>query len=143
MTQRLGQDYQLFVDDGAGTFNPVAGQTGLTRDGSTNLINTSSKTTGKYDTQAPGRAALTLTVNGKLDLPDANGFERVSAIEAVYPQQSADFQLREAPFAVGDVVFQAPMFVSNLNTDFPDQDNATYSFQLTLDGPPTVDDLTP
>lgn len=141
--ERLGQNYKLFVDDGAGTLNEIQGQTGLTFDGSTALIDQSSKTTGQIAIQAPGRKTLTITCTGKVVLPDANGLERVHTIEKVYPQVSERFEIREDPHLVGDIVFAGEMFVSNFSLDHPDQDNSTFSFQLTPAAAPSVDDLSP
>ena len=143
--EKLGQNYRLFVGDGAVTeaFTAVAGQTGLTRDGSTTLIDQSSKTTGQFAIQAPGRKTFTITCSGKVKLPDANGLEEVYAIQKVYPQDPANFQVRLDPFAADDVVFASSMYVSNFSMDDPDQDNSTYSFQVTCADTPTVDLLEP
>ncbi len=143
MAEKLGQNYQLFVNDGAGAYNAIQGQTGLTRDGSTTLINQSSKTTGKYDLQAPGRSNLTITCPGVVTLPDANGLERVHTLDKAHPQVPETFQIREDPYASDDVIFEASCYVSNFTRDDPDQDNATYSFQLTLAANPTVNLLKP
>lgn len=139
----LGQDYRLFVDDGAGTFNEIAGQTTLNKDGGTNLINQSSKTTGQFDLQAPGRKSLTINVGGIKTLPDAGGLERVYTLQKVYPQVQEGFQIRKAPYAGSDVVFQCEMFISNFREGFDDQDNATYQFDLTPQAAPSVDLLAP
>lgn len=141
--ERLGHEFKLFVDDGAGVLNEIQGQTGLTRDSSTALINQSHKGTGKFDLQKPGRSAITFTCTGKVVLPDANGLERVHALDAADPVVSERFEIREEPFAAGDIMFAAEMFVSNFSMDHPDQDNATFSFQLTLAAAPSVDDLSP
>lgn len=143
MAKKLGQEYQLFIDDGAASFNAIAGQTGLTRDGSTELIDQSSKTTGQFSVQAPGRKALSITCPGKVDLPDADGLERVHTLQKAYPQVAETYQIRVDPFGDTDVVFQADMYISNFSMDDPDQDNSTYSFQLTLAAAPTTDLLEP
>jgi hypothetical protein len=143
MAKKLGQEYKLFVDNGSGTKTEIAGQTGLTRDGSTALIDQSSKTTGQIAIQAPGRKTLTITCTGKLEVPDANGIERVYAIQKVYPQVSESFEIRVDPWASGDVVFEGEMYVSNWSQDDPDQDNSTYSFQITCADVPNVDLLDP
>jgi hypothetical protein len=147
MAKKLGHQYKVFVGDGttAEEFTQIAGQTGLTRDGSTALIDQSSKTTGQIAIQAPGRKTLTLTVTGKLEVPDASGLEVVYAQQQVYPQVAANYQIRVDPFAddLDDLVFQASMYVSNFSTDDPDQDNSTYSFQLTCAESPTVDLIEP
>ena len=143
MAQKLGHEYKLFVDNGSGTMSEIAGQVGLTRDGSTTLIDQSSKTTGQIALQAPGRKVLTITCTGKVALPDVNGLERVHAIQKVFPQASEAFEIRVSPWASGDVVFASEMYVSNFSLDDPDQDNSTYSFQVTSADNPTLDLLAP
>lgn len=147
MAKKLGHEYKLYIGDGevSETFTQIAGQTGITRDGSTTLIDQSSKTTGQIAIQAPGRKTLTFTCTGKLEVPDANGIEAVYALQKVYPQVPANFQIRVDPFTdpEDDVVFAGSMYVSNWSDDAPDQDNATYSFQLTCAEAPTIDYLEP
>lgn len=143
MGKKLGQEYKLYVGDGAGGFNQILGQTGLTRDGSTNLIDQSSKTTEQFAIQAPGRKTLTITCPGKLEVPDATGLERVYDLQKAYPQVPEVFQIRRDPFATDDVLFECSMYISNFSSDDPDQDNSTYSFQLTPAAAPTVDLLEP
>jgi predicted secreted protein len=145
MAKKLGHEYKLFVGDGevSEAFSDIAGETGLTFDAPTNFIDTSSKTSGRYGEQTPGRSSLTITASGKLELPDASGLERVNELDAATPKESGNFQIRVAPFTEDDVVFQAAMFVGNFNKDFSDQDNATWTFSLGLDGPPDVDLLVP
>lgn len=141
MANRLGHDYQVYVDNGSGTYNPIQGEIDHTRDGSTNLIDQSAKGTGQIALQAPGRKTLSMTVTGKKILPDASGLERVYTLQKVYPQVANSFQVRLTPFGTGDVKFQASMYVSNFGDGAPDQDNATFSFQLTCAAAPTVDVL--
>lgn len=146
MAKKLGHEYKVFVGDGntpTEGFTEIAGQTGLTRDGSTNLIDQSSKTTGQIAIQAPGRKTLTFTVTGNTELPDTNGLEAVYEQQKVYPQDPANYQVRVAPFGDTDVVFQGSMYVSNFSMDDPDQDNSTWSFQITCADPPDIDLLEP
>lgn len=147
MAKKLGHEYKLYVGDSATpteAFAQIAGQTGLTRDGSTALIDQSSKTTGQIAIQAPGRKTLTFTCTGKVEVPDENGLEEVYALQKVYPQAAANWQIRVSPFdATDDLVFAGSMYISNFSIDDPDQDNSTYSFQLTCAAAPTTDLLTP
>lgn len=138
---KLGQDYQVYIDNGSGSYFPVAGEITHTRDGNTTLIDQSAKGTGQIALQAPGRKTLSMTVSGKKQLPDTNGLERVYALQKVYPQVANNVQVRLTPFGGGDVKFQASMYISNFNDAAPDQDNATFSFQLTCAAAPTVDVL--
>jgi hypothetical protein len=141
MAKKLGHEYKVYVDNGSGTFNPIAGEVSHNREGSTTLIDQSAKGTGQIAIQAPGRKTLVITVEGKKDLPDSGGLERVYALQKVYPQVAGNFQIRKDPFAGGDVIFASSMFISNFNDGAPDQDNATFSFQLTCAAAPTTDNL--
>jgi len=139
MANKLGHEYKLYVANSGGTFNPVAGEVEHSRDGSTTLIDQSAKGTGQFALQAPGRKTLVITVSGKKNLPDTDGLERIYALQKVYPQVAGSFQIRKDPFAGGDVIFAGSMYVSNFNDAAPDQDNATFSFQLTCASAPTTD----
>jgi len=139
MAKRLGHELKVYVANSSGVYNPIAGEVSHTRDGSTTLIDQSAKGTGQFAIQAPGRKTLVITVTGKKDLPDADGLERVYALQKVYPQVAGNFQVRKDPFSGSEVIFAASMYVSNFNDESPDQDNATYSFQLTCASAPTTD----
>lgn len=139
MAKKLGHEYKVYVDNGSGVFNPIAGEVSHNRDGSTALVDTSSKGTGQFATQAPTRKTFVITVTGKKDLPDTNGLERAYALQKVYPQVAVTWQVRKDPFAGGDVIFAGSMFVSNFSDESPDVDNASFSFQLTCASAPTTD----
>lgn len=140
MARLLGSEYRLFVGDGATpteAFTLVAGQRDLTIDASTNLIDVSSKETGIYTLQRPGRSAYQISVTGVMVLPDTAGLE---AVYAAYKSRSAvNFEIRDGAFGDSDVAFAASMNVSNFNRGNPDEAEATYSFDLTLDAAPTTD----
>jgi hypothetical protein len=142
---QLGQNFQVAKGDGASpeVFTLIAGQTGLSRGNSTNLIEQSNKTSGQFGIQAPGRKTLSYQVTGIRDLPDANGLEAVYAQQNVYPQVPAIYQVQDVSQSPVDVVFACSMYVSNFAQDDPDQDNGSYSFTLTVAAAPTIDDLTP
>lgn len=141
----LGSEYKLYVGDGEETevFTVIAGQTGLSFDVSTNFIDTSSKSTGRIGTQRPGRRAITITCSGKMELPDAKGLEEVFSLSKADPSLPANFQIRQTPFAADDVVFQGSMYVGGMSQDMPDEDNATWSFELTPAAAPTTELLVP
>jgi hypothetical protein len=141
MARRLGQDYKLFVDDGAGTFNAIAGEVSLQQGRTTNLIDQSAKGDGAYAVQAAGKTQVTITCSGKLQVPDPNGIERVHTLSK--NRTAGAFQIRLDPWASDDVLFAASMFASNFSMGADDDDNATFSFQATLAAPPTVDLLEP
>jgi predicted secreted protein len=141
MANRLGHEEKIFVDNGSGTFTEIAGQTSYDTARPTNFIDQSSKTTGRISIKAAGRQDLTMTVTGKKIVPDANGLERVFAITQVYPQAPTNFQIRVTPFTGSDVRFACSMYVGNFKETGPDQDNTTYSFDLSCAATPTTDVL--
>ena len=139
MAKKLGHEYKVFVDNGSGTYNAIAGEVEHNRDGSTTLIDQSAKGTGQFAVQTPGRKTLVITVSGKKDLPDPNGLERVYTLQKAYPQTAGNFQVRKDPFTGSDIIFASSMYVSNFTDGAADQDNASYSFQLTCASSPTTD----
>jgi len=146
MAEQLGQDFRVFKGDGASpeVFTEIAGQRGLTRDISTNLIDQSSKSAGLFGLQTPGRKQITFSVTGVRDLPDASGLEAVYAQQAGSSSQvAANYRVMNTGVSPNTTVFEASMYVSNFSQDDDDQDSGGYSFQLTLAAAPTTDDLTP
>lgn len=145
MAEELGQNFKLYVGLGTGspeTFTVVAGQKGLTREVATALIDVSSKTSGTYGQQVPGRGTLTINVTGQRVLPDANGLERVYAL--AQSRTAANFRIVNTLPSPTKIPFQCSMYVANFSQQDDDQQGGTYSFQLTVASTaPTVDDLTP
>ncbi len=141
MARRLGQQYKLYVDNGSGVFNPLAGEQSLSIERSTQLIDQSVKGDGAYAVNAVGKSQLTISVGGGLIVPDANGIERVYTLANT--RVASTVQIRLDPWASDDVLFEASMYVSNFSRGKDDNANATFSFQLTLAAAPTVDVLEP
>lgn len=144
MAEELGQNYKVYVS-AAGSpavFTVIAGQRGLTRDASTNFIDVSSKTSGIYGQNAPGRAPLTITVSGIRALPDAAGLERVFALFKA--QTSTRFRICQTNISPIKVKFDMDMYVGGYSESDNDQEAGTWQFTLTPSGTnPIVDDLTP
>lgn len=144
MAEELGQYQRLYVANAASpfTYTYIAGQRTLTKESQSNMINTSSKTSSVYGQRAPGRADLTITCAGVMALPDAAGIERVYTL--FLTQAAGLFRIMKTLTSPALVKFAASMFVSNWQEGMNDQEEATYSFNLTMAGAaPTVDDLTP
>jgi hypothetical protein len=138
-TRHLGSDYRLYVSDGAGGYNLAAlVQSDLTMPSPQDLIDQSGKG-DVYKVKTPGRPDRTITCTGVQVYPDTNGLERVYSLFKAVPQAPVTFQVRNSPFSSGDVVFEASMFISNFSRTAPDQQNATFSFELSLAAAPTVD----
>lgn len=135
-----GEDYRLFVKSAGGTYNMLAGEGDIQQSAQTNMRDQSAK--GDTDAvEKPGKRRMNMTVSGKVQLPDVDGLERIKLLEKT--KASNDYQIRVAPFTGSDVIFEAPMYTSNLSMGFPDDDNATFSFQLSLAGATVKDQLTP
>ena len=140
MTRKLGENYRLFISDGAGTpaFTEIAGQRGLSIDRSTNSFPISAKGDA-YDHQAQGKQSLTITCNGVQDLPDTDGLEEVLAVSLA--RTAREYQIRHNPFGDTDVKFQGSMYTSGLSEEMTDEQSADYSFQCTTAADPTADTL--
>lgn len=137
-----GEDYRLFVKSAGGVYNDIDGEVSLQPNRQTNMRDQSVKGDGAYSVKKPAKTDVTFNVSGKLQLPDTDGIERV--FELAKTRAANDYQLRVTPFAGTDVLFEASMYASNMSAPgADDDDNATFSFQLTLAAPPTVDKLTP
>lgn len=137
MARRLGDHYKLYVYDGS-AYTVIAGQTGLTVDSPQDLIDQTAKG-DTYKSRQPGRPDRTITCTGGVQLPDTNGLEKIYS--NFVARTSVAVQVRYTPFTGSEISFAATMFVSNFSRDLADQQNATFSFQLTLDTQPTVDTL--
>lgn len=137
-----GEDYRLFVKSAAGTYNDIDGEVSLQPSRQTNMRDQSAKGDGSYSVKKPAKTDVTINLSGKLQLPDTDGVERV--FDLAKSRAANDYQMRVAPFSVSDVIFEASMYASNMSAPgADDDDNATFSFQLTLASPPTIDKLTP
>ncbi len=137
MATRYGKDYRLKIKTGAATFILIGGEQQLTRKGSSREIDTSSKDDGLYETSGQGQKKITLSVSGKVKLPD-------EGLEAVYEAQKSavpegEFQIVHV--LTGAVVFQAPMSIGNWSDSFNNNEAVPYSFDLNLTAAPTIDDI--
>jgi hypothetical protein len=138
----LGEDYKLFVRSSGGVYNPIAGEVGLQKASQTNMRDQSAKGDGRYKVQKPGRADVTISWSGKLQVPDPDGIERIKALEL--SGTAENYQIRVTPWDSDDVIFEASMYSASFEgPGADDDDNALVSFQLTLAAVPTVDRLTP
>jgi hypothetical protein len=138
MARYRGEDFRVFVDNGSGSYNLVAGQTGLSTNNSTPMIDQSAKG-DVYSVKSPGRPDMSITVAGISDLPDTNGLERVFSLATA--RTANNYQVRKSPFAGGDVIFQASCYTGSFSTSKDDQASYTYTFELTLASQPSVSQL--
>lgn len=141
MAKKLGNDYRLYIEaTGGGTYNEIKGQQDLSYSGTSTFFDTSTKDTGAYGTQAPAQRGITLSLAMRPDLPDATGYTRLESIANSAPAEAAGVQVRKAPFAVGDVVFEADMYM-DLSWTTPHNDVVSATANFTLAAPPTVNAL--
>jgi len=142
MAKASGNIHRLYIESGTpGTYNPLAGQVSHRVNRQANQIDTSTKDSGSYGTSMPGQRALTISASCIKDLPDANGQERLFSRANTDPQPATNFQIRKAPYGVGDVVFQASMYIQDLNDAAELNAAQAFDFTLVLAAAPTTDTL--
>lgn len=142
MGKKAGNDYRLYIEGTTpGTFAEIKGQQDVVINRSTSMIDSTTKDDGAYGTQRPSQKQVTINCSILPDLPDATGYTRLETVALAATQVSNKFQVRKAPYATGDVVFAASMFVGDFNTSAPRNDMLKVDFNLSLDGPPTADTL--
>lgn len=142
MAKKLGNDYRLWIDSSTpGTFAEIKGNTTLTINRQSNLIDTSAKSDFPYGTQAPGLRSLTIDAEVIPDLPDANGYGRLETVAA--GSAPVNFAVRKDGSAgdAADNIFLASMYVGNFNTQMSKDEAVRVSFTLTLAAAPSTDAL--
>jgi predicted secreted protein len=139
-THKLGKDFRINVcATSTGTFVPVAGEMTLSVKASSDKIDTSSKDDGVYKTQTYGQKDITIAVSGNLKLPDP-GFALCFTTQKASPPEFYVQIVNTVTTPV--IVFQSAVGIGNFATNFADKGAATYSFDLSLAGVPTIDDMT-
>jgi len=138
----LGSDYRLWIESStAGTFNQIKGQTKMKVSRSRAEIDSSSKDDEGWDTSLNGNKKLTIDLELKPSLPDANGFSRMeSAFASGDPTR---FQIRKGGADGGetDVVFDCVMIVGSFDDQKDNGDVVQVTSQLRVNQAPTVDTL--
>ena len=137
MAQLDGNGYRLQIETAtAGVFQEIAGQQGLTVDGSASLQDVSTKSSGAYALQRPGKRNVTINLEGLADLPDATGFTRLHERAKLSPQSPTLFRIVKLP---STTVFEASMYIGNFNVEYPQDGNVAYSCTMTLAAAPVTD----
>lgn len=133
-----GKDWRLQIGDGADpdeAFTNVGGEGSLDWKRSSDNIDLSSKDDGIYKSQSFGQQTITLSLSGKVKLPDT-GLQAAFAASKTSPPEV------NVQIVKGAVVkFAGRVGVGNFSCSFPDDGPATYSFDMTNVGAPTTDDL--
>jgi len=133
----FGKNWRLKIGDGGGTeaFDAIGGEGTLDWGRQSKEIDTSSKDTGQYGTMGYGRQTVTFRVSGKLTLPD-DGLERVDQIA-----KSATPEVNVQVVKGAVVKFEGLVSIGNFSVSFPDDEVATYSFDMKVADVPVTDDL--
>lgn len=142
MAFSLGDVYKVYVSNKASpaVFNPVKGQSSFSINGTANQIDTSNKDTGNYATSLAGRQDLQMSLEGILDLPDTNGLELLFT-DSKTVGATRVIQLRLAPFAATDVIFECLISVGSFQRGYSSQEAVGYSIDMSPAEAPTVNDL--
>lgn len=138
MAKLLGNNYRLYIQSAtAGTYNPIGGQGDLSYSRKAQLIDVSDKNNAPYGLKAAGNFDVEISMSGIPDLPDANGLSRA---ETMFKTQAIEkYQIRKAPFATGDVIFEGSCYTNDCSVSFPKDAPASYTLALGLAAAPTTD----
>ena len=139
MAQLDGNIYRLRVESTTpGTYNEIAGQQGLTYNGSAGTTDTSTKSTGAYATKRANKREITIDFEGLADLHDANGFTRLETLAQANPQ--VPFNIRIVKGA-STVVFEGSVMCTDFTKGFPQDGNVSYSASFAIAAAPVTDAL--
>ncbi len=140
MAKLLGNNTRLFVESSTpGTFNQVGGQGDLSIDRKAATIDISDKNSAPYGLLAPGNFAIEISLDGVPDLPDADGLGRLDT--QFKARAVTGIQIRDGALGVGDVVFEADMYILDLSVTHGKDAASSYTVRLGLAAAPTVDTL--
>lgn len=138
-TIKLGKNYRLKVSNMAGTpvFSQVGGEGTLSFKGSSDQIDISSKDDGYVKSKAMGQADMSISAGGVCNTPDAGLTNLDTAFKAGTP---VDIQIVNT-LGTPTNVFVGSVFVGNKSVELGNNQAARWSFDLSLNGAPTTDDL--
>ncbi|WP_375290915.1 phage tail tube protein [Qipengyuania sp.] len=139
MALKLGQNYRLLVTDPAtpGEFLTIGGEQRLSRTDSPNAIDGASKDDGNYQVELYGQQKVSITVSGKVKLPDAG----LKALDGLAKVAGSSDVVKIVDTTDDTDVFVCEMSVGQRQVDFDNQQVATYSFNLSIAAAPTTDAL--
>ena len=137
MATEFGKNWRVKIGDGEASeaFDVIGGEGSFDWNRQSKEIDTSSKDDGAYATMGYGRQSITFSVSGKLKLPDV-GLERVDEI-AKSGTPEVNVQITKGAI----VKYQGLIAIGNFSCSFPDNDVATFTFDMKAAAVPTVDDL--
>lgn len=138
MGTEYGRDWRIKVGDGetSETFSVIAGEQSFDWARTSKEIDETTKDDGIYGSTGFGSQSITISVNGKLKLPDEDGLERLAAVAKTHPP------ICTVEITKGSVVkFKGSVSVGNFSTTHPDDEVCTWKCDLKNHGAPTTDNL--
>lgn len=138
MPAQLGNDRRVFIESATpGTYNEIKGQRDVSQTADAAQIDIGDKNSSPYGRTAPGNFNYQITMSGIVDLPDANGLERLYS--QFLARAAFKIQIRETPFATGDVIFEGQVYCLNFNRSDPRNGERTYDVTFGLAAVPITD----
>lgn len=128
-----GTDILLYSDG-----NAIGASTGASMSWTQNTIETTNKDTGNYSTFIAGRKAGTMSVEGMYALDETYGFSYLWGLFI----ESSTVTLRYSTEVSGDKYYQCDAIITSLDSDAPDNDNASFSASFQATGTPQEVELT-
>lgn len=118
---------QVRTGTGPDVYTTVGGQRGLSRSRARNILDTSAKEDGDR-TKAGGKRDSSLSLDGLVIASDAGRAALVAAHEGTGAGRIRISAIGAEPAKQADVV------IENINEDFPDDDNSTWTVDLQVSG---------
>ena len=140
-TTALGNNYLFWIESAtAGAFVMVAGQGNFDDGRSQASIDTSSKETGGYDTEAFGNIKMSPSLTIRVKLPDA-GYTRLETIGNALGTARCQVRKNGAAGVTTDAIFDAVMNIGSPAKKFPQDGVVEASVKFGLSAAPIVDAL--
>jgi len=132
-----GNDWRIMVGDGATpeVFTALGGEVSFDWKRTSDKLDLSTKDDGIYKSGSYGQQEITISVNGKVKLPDT-AFENIADVAKTAPPQ---LNIQIAKGAI--IKFEGEVGIGNFSASFPANQPATYSFDMVNVGAPVTDDL--
>lgn len=137
MGYEYGKDWRIKIGDGQATeaFDNLGGEGSFEFKRSSDNIDLSSKDDGAYKAQGYGQQSITISVTGKLKLPDV-GLERVLTVSKGSPPE-VNIKIMKGAI----VKFAGRIGIGNFSLSAPQDGAIPYSFDMSAVSAPTVDSI--
>lgn len=137
MGYELGKDWRIYVGDGGGTevFSALGGEGSFEMQRSSDDIDLTTKDDATYKNGTYGLQQITISVNGKLKLPDTALVRLDTVAKSGTPE--TNIQIKKG----STIKYQGRVSIGNFSTAFPSDGAATYSFSARNVGAPTTDNI--